>query len=114
MHGLYAAYFAGLNGNSLGLFYIGNDVIAGVDVGGSHFDGRLTPSEDGGLEGLLEFEPGGDQKLITGVAVDAIPKKIPVKIKLPSNFATGVVIRIETPIGPLNARFEKLKDLPPL
>jgi hypothetical protein len=27
-------------------------------------------------------------------------------------FADGSVTRIETPMGPLNARFEKVKDLP--
>jgi len=32
--------------------------------------------------------------------------------ELPSDFANGQTISIETPLGPVNAKFEKLKDIP--
>jgi hypothetical protein len=35
-----------------------------------------------------------------------------VKLNLPPNFADGRVITIDTPLGPVNAKFEKVKDIP--
>lgn len=34
------------------------------------------------------------------------------KLVLPAGFDDGRVVTIETPAGPINARFEKVKELP--
>ena len=39
------------------------------------------------------------------------PQRIPVQFDLPNNFADGQIITIETPLGPLNAKFQKIRGL---
>ncbi|WP_342362240.1 hypothetical protein [Terrarubrum flagellatum] len=113
MKSFYAAYFTGAAGSSIGLFFIGDGIIAGVDVGGIRYDGSFKTSKKGGaLEGVVEFIMPPGATLITGISGGAQETRVPVPIHLPSNFADGQVIRIETPAGPVNVRFEKLRDLP--
>lgn len=109
---LYIAYFSGAVGQSIGLFYIGSGVIAGVDVGGMTYDGGYKIAEDGSLEGIVEYNVPPGTALITGMTGGATPVKIPVKLRLPADFANGQVLTIPTPTGAVNARFEKMKDLP--
>lgn len=109
---LYAAYLSGAAGNSLALFYIGDGIIAGVDVGGVTYDGHATPETDGSLQGVVSFTAPAGTPLITGISGPTDPTAISIPISLPAGFADGRITRIETPMGPLNARFEKIRDLP--
>lgn len=109
---LYAAYLSGASGNSLALFYIGDGVIAGVDVGGITYDGHVTYEADGALQGSVSFTAPAGTPLITGISGPTIPASVSIPISLPAGFADGRITRIETPLGPLNARFEKIRDLP--
>lgn len=109
---LYAAYLSGAAGKSLALFYIGDGVIAGVDVGGVTYDGHATYEKDGSLQGAVRFTAPPGMPLITGISGPTNPTVVSIPISLPPGFADGAVTRIETPMGPLNARFEKIRDLP--
>lgn len=109
---LYIAYFTGAHGNSVGLFYMDSTAISGVDVGGIKYDGQLRENDDGSREGLVRFTLADQQNLITGVVGTPQPQEIQVFLKLPKNFDDGQIVRIETPVGVVNAKFEKLKDLP--
>lgn len=93
---LYIVYFSGTAGQGIGLFYIGAGLIAGIDTGAMRYEGSFSVNADGSLEGTVEFEP----------------QRASVKIYLPANFADGRIIEIETPLGKVNARFEKLKEIP--
>ena len=109
---LYAAYLSGASGKSLALFYIGDGVIAGVDVGGITYDGHATYEADGSLQGVVSFTAPAGTPLITGISGPTNPTVVSIPISLPAGFADGGFTRIETPLGPLNARFEKIRDLP--
>lgn len=109
---LYIAYFSGAVGQSIGLFYIGSGVIAGIDVGGMKYEGGYNTAQDGSLEGIVEYVVPPGTSLITGMTGGSTPVKIPVKLRLPANFANGQVLTIPTPTGTVNARFEKMQDLP--
>jgi hypothetical protein len=109
---LYAAYLSGAAGKSLALFYIGDGVIAGVDVGGVVYDGHATYETDGSLQGAVSFTAPAGTPLITGISGPTSPTVVSIPLSLPEGFADGRVTRIETPMGPLNARFEKIRDLP--
>jgi hypothetical protein len=109
---LYVAYFTGVAGQSIGLFYIGDGMLVGIDVATMQYNGSYQIRPDGGLEGLVEYVLPAGAPLITGTPVGAAPTSVSVKLALPADFADGRVITIETPLGPVNAKFEKVRDLP--
>jgi hypothetical protein len=109
---LYAAYFTGVAGSALGVFYIGDGIIVGADAGGLKYDGSLTERADGSLEGVVQFQVPPDTQLITGLAASE-PQKITAPVTLAPGFDDGVTVTlINTPAGPVNARFERLRELP--
>ena len=109
---LYVAYFTGVAGQSLGLFYIGDGLLAGIDAAAMQYDGSYETNRDGSLEGIVEYVLPAGVSLITGAPAGVAPTRVSVKLKLPAGFDDGRVITIETPLGPVNAKFEKLKDIP--
>jgi hypothetical protein len=109
---LYVAYLTGVAGQSIGLFYIGDGLIAGVDVGTMQYDGSYTTEEDGSMQGAIEYVIPGGVSLITGAPAGVAPTRVTVKLNLPAGFDDGRVVTIETPMGPVNAKFEKVKDIP--
>lgn len=109
---LYAAYFTGIDGSSLGLFYIGDGIITGVDVGGMKYDGTFRETLDGTLEGVVQFIVPAGMKLVTGLVAGGEPQTLSAPIKLRREFGDGIAItRIDTPAGPVNARFEFLREI---
>jgi hypothetical protein len=108
---LYVAYLTGAAGQTMALIYIGGGIIAGIDVGTMQYDGSYAVRPDGSLEGTVEYVTPSGTTLITGVGLST-PTKVPMRLHLPASFADGRVITFETPFGKVNARFEKLKDLP--
>ena len=109
---LYIAYLTGVAGQSIGLFYIGDGVLAGVDVATMQYGGAYKTNDDGSLEGDVEYVLPPNVSLITGSPPGLAPTKISLKLTLPNGFHDGRTIKIDTPLGPVNARFEKLKDIP--
>ncbi|MBD9493183.1 hypothetical protein [Ensifer sp. ENS01] len=110
--GIYSAYLAGTAGTSFGMFLLKDGVIAGADAGGGSYDGNYTLSPDGGSwTGSISFTLPVGGSTITGQVSTQEPIKIDVPIKLPLNFASSDFVRIETPTGPLNARFVLVRKL---
>lgn len=110
---LYIVYFTAAAGNSIGLFYVGNGLVEGVDVGGIKYSGKYAEDPDThNLVGVVTFSVPANASLITGLTAGPNPVQIPVPLNLPSNFGNGSVVRIETPTGPVNARFELASRLP--
>jgi hypothetical protein len=108
---IYSAFFSGPVGNSMGLFFIGNGVLCGVDIGGLQFDGSYTENTDTQtLVGLIEFTLPANTTLVSGQQGGATPTRIPMELCLPVDFAERDYVRIETPGGPINARLRKLRD----
>ncbi len=109
--GYYAGYFAGRAGNGLALLTLSNGKLVGVDAAGTQFDGRYELHDDTGaialdicvsappgimlVQGQSTGEEGFDYHLATEVKISVLD---------------GAVVRIETPIGPLNMRLQKLRS----
>lgn len=108
--GIYSAYFTGVAGNSFGMFVFKDGIISGADAGGGKYDGDFKIAEDGNsLAGVVKFYlPVGNQS-ITGVAATSEPILFEVPIKLPTDLVESDVHTIQTPAGPINAKFEKLR-----
>lgn len=113
LDGFYAGYITGNAGVTTLLFALQRGRFVGVDVGGLKYDGVLEEKRDGSgytLSLVYVIPPGAS--LITGASPPETTLKVPLSTELPLQFADGRVIGILTPLGPVNARFEKLRDLP--
>ena len=76
------------------------------------YNGSYKTKRDGTLEGVVEYVLPAGASLITGAPAGVAPTRVSTKLTLPADFADGRVITIDTPLGPVNAKFEKLKDIP--
>lgn len=111
-NGIYTAYLTGVAGSSFGMFVLKDGVIAGGDAAGGIYDGSYSLSSDGKYwEGSIAFGMPVGGLTITGHSAQSEPLQIDVPLKLPLDFTEKSEIRIETPIGPLNARFVLVRTL---
>lgn len=110
--GFYAAYLAGATGNSIAMFIFKDGTVVGADAGGGRYDGDYMATSDGKhIEAKVRFTlPIGNQS-ITGAAATMEPLAIEVPLRLPVEFSRNDVHRIETPIGPINAKFDKIRGV---
>jgi hypothetical protein len=108
--GFYAAYLTGHAGNSAVLLAISKETLIGVDMGGMKYDGHIERKE-GGFSCRVSYVVPTGIALITGPGPVASPTPVTISFDLPANFAEGPIIGIQTPFGPLNAKFTKLRDL---
>lgn len=107
------AYLTGATGHSVAMFLIGDGVFSGADVGGIKYDGELLERRNGSLDGVVKFSVPAGTHLITGMSAGETPQELTANITLPSNFDDGKsVVRIDTPAGAVNARFERLREVP--
>ena len=111
MNGFYAAFLTGKNGNSILLFVIRDGVVVGVDAGGMKYDGRVSRSEGGRHKLHLTYTIPPGLPMITGLGPVALPTPVSLDVDLPPEFDSGVVVGIQTPFGPVNAKINKLRDL---
>jgi hypothetical protein len=109
---LYFAYAAGVAGFSTLFLYIGNGVIAGADSGEGRYEGTVHETPGGGLAGELLFALPAGRPMITGGVVPADAPPVRMTFDLPAGFDDGRVVPVQTPLGPLNVRFEKFRDVP--
>jgi hypothetical protein len=108
---LYIAYVTGAVGNTIALYYIGDGILAGVDAGGTKYDGTYRIEDDGSYKGSLTYIIPRGVPVITG-QVTTEEQTVQLPFLLPKKFWDGQVVRLDSAIGPVNVKFEKLKDLP--
>jgi hypothetical protein len=111
MDGFYAAFLTGRGGQSVVLFAIKAGKIVGVDVGGLKYAGSINAGSGDGFRCKIRYTIKPGVSLITGPG--PVAKEVPVNLTfdLPRNFGEGPVVAIDTPFGPLNAKFQKLADI---
>jgi hypothetical protein len=73
---LYVAYFTGVAGQSIGLFYIGDGMLVGVDVATMQYHGSYQTKRDGSLEGVVEYAVPAGATLITGAPAGVAPTRV--------------------------------------
>jgi hypothetical protein len=110
MDGFYAAYLSGRGGNTVILFAIKANKMTGVDGGGLKYDGNIEAAPNGGFTMQIRYVVTPGTSLITGVGTVAAPTPVALDVNLPSNFADGVIVSVQTPFGPVNAKISKLRD----
>ena len=110
LDGFYVAYITGMAGNGLVLLVFADGRIVGVDTVGVKFDGTFKPS-DVGFDAVITVTVPPDTDLIQGTSVGSGGMTYQVNLLLPSNFSEVSFIPIDTPLGKVNARFQRLRDL---
>ncbi|KAA3451642.1 hypothetical protein C7I87_06450 [Mesorhizobium sp. SARCC-RB16n] len=109
--GFYTAYFSGMAGNSIGMFVFKEGVVVGADAGGGRYDGEYALTDDGKyIEAKIHFTLTMGSQSITGLSADVEPLGVDVPLRLPVEFNRTDVHRIETPLGPINAKFDKIRS----
>ena len=108
--GFYASYLTGTLGSSFGMFTFKDGTIAGADTGGGKYDGVYEIGEqDNKCYCKIDFVlPLGGQS-ITGASAKDEPIRITVPVIFPGEIRSDEVFRVETIIGPVNVRLEKIR-----
>jgi hypothetical protein len=110
MDGFYAADLTGRSGNTIVLLAIRSSTVVGVDAGGMKYDGTVVSTAHGLLSFKIRYTIPPGTPLITGVGGVASPTPVSLEFTMPSDFSANSIVKIETPLGPVNARLVKLRD----
>ncbi len=110
-NGFYASYMSGSDGQGFAMFVFSNGTIVGADPLGVKFDGVYQTSDDGSLTGkvTVSVPPGGT--VIQGASAGPGGLTYEVPISLAPNAFSLDYLKLETPLGPVNLRMVKLRDV---
>ena len=109
---LYSAYLTGKTGFTTALLLFSRGVIIGLDIGAGVYDGEYrTATDNGHVVRTLRFAVPAGVSTITGVTSpdDQVTFSVPFDLPLPLD--EGSFFRIETGAGPVNVRFNKVRDV---
>lgn len=114
MDGFFRITFTGIAGSGFGMLVLHDGLIVGADAAGAKYDGSYT---DNSSIQALDFRvtmsaPAGITPVQTGIPI-AEPISLPISGSLPfENIARETPTLLETPLGPVNVIFVKLRDFP--
>lgn len=106
VEGIYTAYLAGAAGQGMAMFVFRDGKIAGADIAGLTFSGSYQVN-DANLIGEVRYRMPAGSVSITGASFEQSSDIIVVPLSLPEVIDPNETYRVDTPIGPLNARFVK-------
>lgn len=86
--------------------------MAGADMGGVLFDGTYSAAEDGGFVGSVKVKVPAGVTVIQGVTAPPAGLTYEVPLRMPANFLSEPYFEITTPLGKVNARLQKMRDIP--
>lgn len=107
--GIYVAYLSGAAGNSFAMLVFRDGALVGADAGLGRYDGHYEV-KDGKLVGVLKFGLPPNAQSITGIATSDQDFVIEFKLNLSLPLQAAEFHEVETPMGPVNARFELLRE----
>ncbi len=111
--GFYASYMSGSEGQGFAVFIFSNGIIAGADPLGVNFDGTYETQSDGSLAGNVTVSVPAGGTVIQGASAGPTGMKYDVPLVFAANAFALDFVELETPLGPVNLRMKKLRDLEP-
>lgn len=114
MEGFFRIAFTGNAGSGFGVVVLCGGTVAGADVAGTIYDGVYTENPATGELGVQVnvTAPAGVTPVQTGVPLTE-SVTYPIDATLTSaDIANETPVLLRTPLGPVNAIFKKLRDLP--
>jgi len=112
MTGIYAMYFTGLAGSGHAVFVMKDGIVAGADTVGGVLDGTYKSASEGYLDVTVTLTVPPGAWLVTGAVAGDQPMAQEIKARLPENLGGGNPVTVQTPTGPVNVIFKRLRDLP--
>lgn len=106
VEGIYTAYLTGQAAQGMAMFVFRDGKIAGADVAGLTFAGNYQV-KDARLIGEIRYRMPAGSMSITGASFEQGSEGIVVPLSLPVAIDPNATYRIDTSIGPLNAKFVK-------
>ena len=113
MDQLMTIFVSGPTGNSVVFGVLAGDRFRGADLNGSTLDGTLHRDAAGVVLDLDVTVPSG---IVAVQGVEAPPDGLRYSIHetLPLDYADRDYVRLDTPYGPVNARFQVLRTVDPI
>lgn len=108
--GIYAGYMTGAEVNGFATFVFLKGIISGVDPLGVMFDGTYTAHAEGYTVSVTVKIPSGGT-VIQGASAGPDGISYNVQLQFSADFAEQDFIRIDTPLGAVNLRLKKIRDL---
>lgn len=110
MEGFYAVYYTGAAGFGHAVLAIRDGILSGADAAGGVYDGTYKLGEAGAVSIEVTLTVPAGATLVTGQTLPS-PYNQTIKAELPVNFAGGQPVPMQTPLGPVNAIFKKLRGM---
>lgn len=113
IQGFYAMSFAGGAGSGVGVLAVYGGAVVGADQGGATYDGTYCESASTGTINvhITMRGPVGMRPVQTGIPLSA-PLELPFTITLAQHFGSEKPFLLNTPLGPVNIVFKKIRDFP--
>ena len=108
---IYAMYYTGGSGSGHALLVMRNGVISGADVVGGILDGTYYVGDNNRVSFKVNLVAPAGMTLVTGQTAGSEPITQEISATLPENMGSGAPVQIQTPLGPVNVIFKKLRDL---
>ena len=105
-------YFTGVSGAGEAVFVMKDGVIVGSDTAGGVLDGTYKDTGDGNLDISVKLKVPAGTWLVTGTTAGREPLTQEITATLPANLGNGRSLGIQTPTGPVNVVFKRLRDIP--
>ncbi len=110
--GFYVGYMTAAGGNGMAIFVFKEGVLVGSDMGGVLFDGAYAQTTSGEYQGTVSVQVPGGVTVIQGVTAPPAGLRYDVPLSMPADFLNQPFIGITTPLGKVNVKLQKLRDLP--
>ncbi|MEH3157565.1 MAG: hypothetical protein PGN08_00815 [Sphingomonas taxi] len=110
IEGIYAGYMTGSEGSGFSMFVFLDGVVTGIDPLGVKFDGSYC-TNGGTFEIDIKVTVPSGGTVIQGASAGSSGIVHNVKTSIDLNAAENGFVRIDTPIGPVNLRLQKLRDI---
>jgi hypothetical protein len=111
INGFFRMAYTGASGSGFGIIVLRDGSVAGADVAGGTYDGNYTenPKTDEISLNVTLAMPAGLAPVQTGIPLTA-PARVPITATLlQADLNAEKPILIETPLGPVNVIFKKIK-----
>lgn len=112
MEGFYRIAYTGAAGSGFGILVFNSGKIAGADVAGGIYNGTYTedgPTNQINYQVMMQI-PAGVAPVQSGIPL-AAPIAFPIQgVLQPSDVESGQPRLLQTPIGPVNVVFSKIRD----
>ncbi|MEF2074346.1 hypothetical protein [Consotaella aegiceratis] len=111
INGFYAGFFTGSGGNGISLFILRDGLLVGADAGPVLFDGRYNANADGSYSGSVKVSIPAGVTVVQGQTAPQGGSSYEVNINLAADFLSRPYFEVQTPLGRVNVRLQKLREL---